>query len=292
MAPAPVPAYSVQFYLDRDNSGTLGAGDAPAVGGSQAGQTSPGVYVIQQSFAGDPPAGGQFMFFVIDPLEAPNVVFGVVDEIDDVTNNLAATQNTDVTDLAAISLVYDSPLRRATLSYAVNSPVPVGAYNIRFYLDDGNGMFDPGLDTELDNVPGATAPGFHTAFGDYSFPAPGTGDVIFALLDSANAVAESSELNNLAEGVNNDPTDLVAISLAYDSNTQEATLSYLVGRPGCGSVLRDCLLPGSHRGRPAERRRWSGRGRDSRRAGPGRPHGDRQLRRRRAGHGSVPLRND
>ncbi|MBN2559727.1 MAG: hypothetical protein JXQ75_02190, partial [Phycisphaerae bacterium] len=135
-------------------------------------------------------------------------------------------------DVEAVYLSYDSVTVSAELSYSVDSPVAVGAYTIEFFLDDNpqNGNLDPG-DSSLGTVAGATAPGSHTATRSYSGNPPATGQAIFAVVDSTGAIGEADETNNEAMATSTAVTDLIAVSLAYDSVTETAQLGYTVSSP-------------------------------------------------------------
>lgn len=226
VAPGPVPAYDIAFVLDADNNFALSFGDV--IVGVQPGNAAPGLSSTTQSFAALPPASGQALFAVLDFAPPP---FGNVVESDE-SNNVAATINTAVTDLAVVDLTYDANTRSATLSYVVNSPIGVAGNFIFYYLETNGvpGLQDPS-DTLVSIVTGVTAPGAHTAILDYSANPPASSQIIYATIDSTDQVVETDENNNLGIAMNTMPTDLVAVSLAYDSNTEEATLSYTVNSP-------------------------------------------------------------
>jgi hypothetical protein len=229
ISPANVPAYTIMFILDSNHDFFPSFGDT--IVGLQAGNTSPGLHSINQSFAGpNTPASGQAIFAILD---VPPFFSGNVAESDEL-NNIAATINTATTDLVAQSLSYDSNTKLATLDYVILSPTNVTGNAIQFYLET-NGtpglQVGPGGDQIIAVILGEVTPGGHTIAASYSLAPPTSGQFLYATVDTANQVAESSEGNNLATALNTAPTDLVAISLAYDSNTKQATLSYSVNSP-------------------------------------------------------------
>lgn len=225
ISPAAVPAYQILFLLDGDGNLTPSFGDTLV--GIQAGITTAGLHTTTQAFAGpNAPASGQAIFAILD-------LAGAVTEVNEL-NNIAATINTATTDLQAVSLAYDSNTRQATLNYVILSPTNVAGNAIQFYLET-NGtaglQIGGGGDTIVAVIPGDLTPGGHAATASYNLLPPATGQFLYATIDTADAVAETNELNNLATTFNTTPTDLVAISLAYDSNTDIATLSYAVNAP-------------------------------------------------------------
>ncbi|MBK8269727.1 MAG: hypothetical protein IPK83_16105 [Planctomycetes bacterium] len=224
-APANVPAYNIEFYLDTAVPlGTLNAGDTLV--STVAGMASSGVHQALGNFAGNVPVGGQSLFAVVDS-DVPDDVLE-----SDEGNNVSSAVNGAVTDLVAVSLTYDSNTGNAELTYLVNAPIAVGAYNIEFRLDSAVPFGTlTGADALVATVAGMTAPGAHVLTQNYAGNLPGTNQVIFATLDVANTVAESDEANNEANATNTAVTDIAAVSLAYDAPTENAQLSYTVVSP-------------------------------------------------------------
>jgi len=228
VAPAPVAPFEIKFFLDRNGNTILDGGDLPQVGSSIVLAGSPGGHVLAQSYAGSAPASNQRVFAVVDFTNA-------VAETNE-GDNTAIGINNAPTDLVAVSLAYDSNTKQATLSYAVQAPIPVPAYNIEFVLDaDLSGTPTVG-DTPIATVPGPTAPGAYTLGQSFAANPPASGQFIFALIDRlpgpGGTVAETIEVaNNRVATSNTATTDLIALSLAYDSNTQDAALSYVVQSP-------------------------------------------------------------
>jgi hypothetical protein len=228
-APIPVPAYNIEFVLDADLSGTPTVGDALIA--TVPGQTAPGAYALSQSYLANPPASGQFIFALIDRLPGPN---GTVAESVEVANNRVATANTATTDLVALSLTYDSNTQDATLSYIVQSPIPVAPYFIRFLRDADNSGTITGGDPVVAVVNGSTTPGGYVQTANFAGSPPTSGQLVFAQVDHTAAVTEANEGNNVVSAANTATTDLIANlfgSLTYDSNTQTATLTYEVDSP-------------------------------------------------------------
>lgn len=224
-APADVPAFNIQFFLDTDLSGTLNAGDTlvstvPGVVGPETFHQAVGNY------AGNVPANGQAIFAVLDS-DTPDTV----NESSEL--NTISTINGAITDLVAVSLTYDSNTEDADLTYLVNAPIAVGAYNIEFFLDsDMSGTLNAG-DASIAVVAGDTNIGPHNLIQSYNANPPGTNQAIFAVVDVANAIAENNEGNNEATTTNTAGTDLIANGLSYDATigTQSATLTYTVDSP-------------------------------------------------------------
>ena len=233
-APIPVPAYNIEFILDSDHSGTLTPGDALIA--TVAGQTAPGDYTLEQSYAANPADSGQFLFAYIDrPGASGNPpVTGNVIETDETGDNVVATANTATTDLVAVSLSYDASTKNASLTYLVNSPIPVSPYLISFILDTDHSGTITGGDVVVTTVNGDINPGAHVLTASFAGNPPASGQDVFAKVDVNNTVTEINEGDNVAMAVNTAPTDLVANllgSLTYDSNTQTATLNYEVISP-------------------------------------------------------------
>lgn len=229
-----VGPYNIEFILDADNDLAPSAGDI--VVGTVPGAVTPGAHAAGPfSFAGTPPASGQLIFSYIDrPGAGGNPpITGLVVETDETGNNLVGASNVFTTDLVALALTYDSSTQNASLAYSIVAPAPVAPFEIKFFLDRNNNTILDGGD--LPQVGSAVvlagSPGGHVLTQTYAGNAPASNQNIFAVLDFTDAIAENSEVNNTAIGINNEPTDLVAISLAYDSNTQQATLSYAVQAP-------------------------------------------------------------
>ena len=228
-----VPGYNIEFILDSDNSLAPSAGDA--IVGVVSGDVTPGPHATAPfSFGPNPPASGQFVFAYIDrpgALGNPPVTGNVI-ETDETTNNWVGAANTFTTDLVALALTYDSNTQTATLAYSVISPAPVVPYDIRFFVDrNNNGILDGGDPPQVGDVAGATSPGAHVVTQSYAAAPPASSQLIFAVVDFFHAVSADPTGNNTAIGVNTTPTDLVAISLTYDSGTQKAKLSYAVQAP-------------------------------------------------------------
>jgi len=228
VSPIDVEPYFITFI--RDTNGDLSPNVGDTVAGIQAGDTSPGLHSTSQSFGGAPVGSGQALFALVD---YPPALGGNVIEIDE-NNNAAVTINTEQTDLVVQSLAYDANTRVATLDYVVFAPINVSGNAIQFYLET-NGtaglQTGGGGDQIVAVVLGDVTPGAHTATASYNLAPPATGQFLYATIDTANQVIETDENNNLGITFNTTPTDLVAVSLAYDSNTQEATLSYVVSSP-------------------------------------------------------------
>ncbi|MBX3394120.1 MAG: hypothetical protein KF841_02005 [Phycisphaerae bacterium] len=225
-SPINTPAYTITFIRDTDNSFTITPGDT--IVGVQAGDTTPGLHTMVQSFEFNLVEPDQWIWAIADYSPPP---FGNVNEINEF-NNTSFTTNTDYRDLHVISFTYDSNTQRATFAYHVNSPVDVLPYEIRFYLEsNGTPGLQAGSDQLVQVVAGEITPGGHAAIGDYASSPPASNQLIYVVLDADNQVAEKNETDNFAKTRNNTPTDLVAISLFYDSNTEEATLSYAVNAP-------------------------------------------------------------
>ncbi len=222
-APLAVGAYNIEFRLDSAaRFGTLTGADALVA--TVAGMTAPGAHVLTQSYAGNLPGTGQAIFATVD-------VANAVAESDEANNEATAT-NTAVTDIAAVSLAYDAPAENAQLSYTVSSPVPVAAYNIQFFLDTTApfGMLNVG-DALINTVAGNVNPGPHVLVQSYGAMPPASMQAIFAVVDTGNTVAEDNEMNNEVMTVNNATTDLIVNSLSYDAGLQTASLSYTVLSP-------------------------------------------------------------
>ncbi len=225
-APANVPAYVIRFYLDTAAPlGTWTLADTQVA--QVAGNVAPGVpHIAIGDFSGNPPAAGQAIFAILDAATP-----GQVNESDE--NNIISAINGTITDLVAVSMTYDSNTQNAELTYLVNSPVPVNAYNIEFFIDTNlNEVLDAG-DMSIAVVPGSTSVGPHTLFQDYSGNPPATNQFIFAQIDIANAVAEDNEANNEAGVKNTAITNLIANGISYNATpgAQRATLSYTVVSP-------------------------------------------------------------
>lgn len=225
-SPTNTPAYTITFIRDTDNSFTITPGDT--IVGIQAGDITPGLHTMVQSFEFNLVEPDQWIWAIADYSPPP---FGNVNEINEF-NNTSFTTNTDFRDLHVISLTYDSNTQRATFAYRVNSPVNVLPYEIRFYLEsNGTPGLQAGSDQLVQVVAGEVTPGGHVAIGEYAAFPPASNQLIYVVLDADNQVAEKDETDNFAKTRNLTPTDLVAISLFYDSNTEEATLSYAVNAP-------------------------------------------------------------
>lgn len=224
-APANVPAFNVAFYLDdAPQNGVLNVGDTLI--DTAIGLATAGVHQAVANYAGNPPASAQLIFAVVDS-DTPDDVLE-----SDEGNNVDSAVNGAVTDLVAVSLTYDSNTGNAELTYLVNAPIPVGAYNIEFRLDTAApiGMLT-GADLLVATVAGMTSPGAHVLSQSYAGNLPATGQVIFATLDTGAAVVELDEGNNEADATNTAATDLVAVALSYDAPTENAQLSYTVVSP-------------------------------------------------------------
>ena len=226
-SPTALAAYDIEFYLDRDNSGDLDLVlDAPPVV-TDSGDVNPGTHVLTADLSGDPAAAGQRVFVIIDPVD-------VILE-DDETNNAAQTQNTALTDIQAVSLVYDSVTRLATLGYTVTTPTTVGAYDIEFFLDrDGDDAFvfandQPAVVTTVGN----DSTGAYTFNADFSGEPPASGQRIFAVIDRVDAVVEANDSNNAVDAVNTAIIDIVmnSVALAADNTVAEVTVAYTVMAP-------------------------------------------------------------
>ena len=226
-APTALPAYDIEFYLDRDLSGDLDVVlDAPPVA-TIAGDVNPGSYTIDADFSGAPAGASQLIFAVIDRLDA------VLE--DDEGNNNAQVQNSAVIDLQAVSLAYDSVTRNATLGYTVATPTVVAPYDIEFFLDrNGDDLFtfmDDG--PAVISVAGEVNPGAYVYNGDLSSDPPAADQRIFAIIDRSDAVVEFNEGNNQREAVNSALVDIAlnSVSLTADNTVAEVTVSYTVVAP-------------------------------------------------------------
>ncbi|MBN2562615.1 MAG: hypothetical protein JXQ75_16950 [Phycisphaerae bacterium] len=221
-APAKIHGFKIQFWLDANYSGSLDGGDVMVEEAHSSGDT--GIRKKTADFSGHVPTPGQKVFAVVD---ADNDVR----EAKEGGQNRIAGGSAAGTDLAAVSLVYDETAQQATLSYFVQSPTDVTtAYEIGFYLDNGDGSFGVD-DVVIATVAGATEPGAHTVQADFSANPPASGAFIHAFVDNLIAIDELDEDNNLASAANTFVTDIVPIALTYDSNTQKATLAYLINSP-------------------------------------------------------------
>lgn len=224
-APANVPAYNIQFYLDDSpQNGTFDPGADSTVGAAQAGNSVPGIYTITQVYSGpNIPASDQSIFAQVD-------VGTTVTESSE-ANNIATGVNGDPTNLIANALAYDATLQAATLSYTVIAPTPVPAYAIQFYLDDGDDDFEAGSDTLLALPTAPPAPvtsqgGPYFMTVDFSGAPLASGERIWAVIDQANTVPESREFadisspgdigtvtDNIATATNNAGTNLAVNSV-------------------------------------------------------------------------------
>lgn len=223
-SPIPVAPYNVEFFLDADRDGLFDfTQDGPAIA-TVAGNVNAGSYSALGDFSGNPPVAGQFIFAVLDRV-------GDISEAD-TSNNEAAAANTAVLDVVAVAVTYDSFTRQATLGYQVIAPTAIDPYDIAFFLDrDLDGNFDAVLDgPAIHTVAGAVAPGGHSATGDFNAEPAAAGQIIFAVVDAADAITEDPA-NNLASAMNTAVVDLEAVLLTYDSVAANARLGYFVTAP-------------------------------------------------------------
>jgi|GEM_PF-4379156 len=216
-SPGAVGAYDIEFFLDNAPAG-YDAGDT-LVGVAQAGDTNPGSHSMTQPFAGNPPSEDQPILAVVDRLNA-------VPELDETGNN--QTDAVNQIDLVADSLTLDG-MMLAELTYHVEGPGAVPAYNIEFYLDIGPAGYDPG-----DTLVGVAQAGNQTPGGPYtatqSFAPPNAPvglQPIIAVIDRVNTVVEYNDTNEQSQ-VNS--VNLEAVSVVVDDSAI-ATVTYTVTSP-------------------------------------------------------------
>jgi hypothetical protein len=149
-----------------------------------------------------------------------------------VSNPFDVQVNPGDIDIEVISLTLDGSYL-ATLTYSVSAPEPVGAYTIRFFLDENaDCQYDPGDSQVGSDAAGIALPGVYTVQESFSHPQdrPADGQCILAVVDADDAVLESDENNNEAVFVNSTIPDVVAESLELDGSLL-ATLTYTVTSP-------------------------------------------------------------
>lgn len=212
------PDITINFYLD-DGDGVLDPGDGAPVatilpGALNADQIDPGPATVSADIIAAPPTE--------DQLVIAELVLGGGET--DTSNNTVLTPNP--LDIIANSLTLDGGFQ-ATLSYTVaNEPgVPAAGFDIEYYLDDGDNIFNGG-DTLVDTVTimGADLnPGTRSAVGDFSGNIPASGQRIYAFVDSADVLIEFNESidadaagSNVAATTNNEQSNLTANSLVLD----------------------------------------------------------------------------
>ncbi len=259
-----VASFTMFIGLDQDNDGILDAGSPIRT------------YDVEADFGIDAVRPGEHRLVSddlgpdLDLLAFQNAerIIATLDLLDDGahTPDVAVTESTEVdnnktrqplaVDIIAISLAYDSNTDLAELSYYVNSPGGVPAYDIKFYLDDNpeNGVWDA-TDTLVGApVAGDQLPGEHVAVGDYTTTQVNSQQFIFAVIDDApavGAVAEIDETNNEAGTDNTEITDLVANLVRVDSDviakTTTATVAYTIVGPDPVSLPAFDILIGVDR---------------------------------------------
>ncbi|MBK8269726.1 MAG: hypothetical protein IPK83_16100 [Planctomycetes bacterium] len=224
-----VAAYNIEFYLDSSAPvGVLDAGDTLV--STIPGQTAPGLYNPTQSYAGNLPASGQFIFAVLD-------VGNTVAEVNEL-NNDASVANTATTALSinTVAVEVNGAATNVTVAYTIISPIPVGPFTIRVQLDrTGDGTPDVLLIDIPVTLAGDLTPGVHSIVrnvrAELDTATVQNGDTIRATLDSTNLVAESDELNNVAPstGLSVDiETTAVAV---VGTNGVRAKVTYRVNSP-------------------------------------------------------------
>ena len=160
----------------------------------------------------------------------------------DETDNCAASAAVEVDLLAsAIAVPFDETATNAQITYRIDSPAQVAAFQIEIGLEtDGVGC---NIDVPLvtiapgDLTPADLAPGTHTLTRDLrsaldAYGAIGNGDRVVALLDTGDTVTESDNANNCIAG-SGLPVDLVATSIAVsaDETTTTARVTYRIDSP-------------------------------------------------------------
>ena len=217
-SPATLPPFTIHFGLDVDANGTI---DNPLLD-IAAPDLTPGTHTATADIRA-----------ALDAVRVEHAyeIITVVDSVLDITESNETNNNgakAMSVDLSANSLILDGALQ-ATLTYTVNSPALTALYDLSFYIDDGDGLFDPVLDgPAVGTVQGESAPGTHTEVFDYSTNDP-AGNLIFAWVDSGETVLEGSEINNDVSPVST-TADLVAnaVSVTSDLATTTASISYTV----------------------------------------------------------------
>ncbi len=224
--PETVPAFNISIGLKRGANPTANLPPSPVA----APVLTPGTHTLTQDVrAALDGLGTVGNGDVIDVTAGP-----YAGETNTADNN--RTSAPLIVNLSALSLTLDAAFS-AALTYRVDSPGNVPAYNIEFFLDsNNNGAFDFGIDAQVGlTQAGTVAPGSHTATQSFAASPPASGQRIFAVLDRANSVIESSEYpgDNITNVANVATTDLIAtaVSVSVVGAQTLASVTYTVSSP-------------------------------------------------------------
>ncbi len=220
IAPATIAAFNIQYGIDTNNDGAINTNLASLA----APTLTPGTHTTSATALraaldglGTRVANGDNIVAFFD--------FGTaVTEASEVNNSAVSTDL--VVDLVPKSFVLDAA-NTATLTYTVDSPAAVPAFQIRFFLDaNANGTLETGTDTIVATQNGNTAPGAHNLTQAYTGSnAPAANQAVFALLDVGGTVSESNntDANNTASTLGSAGNDLVMSSVTVSSTTSTTT---------------------------------------------------------------------
>ncbi|MFH1419377.1 MAG: hypothetical protein ABII12_13970, partial [Planctomycetota bacterium] len=218
---AAVPSFNINVGVDTDNNGAmdtfLGALTPPTV------MLTPGTHTFTADIR-------SFLNALATKIKhSDNIVVRLdpgdtVKETDESNASNRGVSSDIFVDLQPISL-HLTGSTQAELAYNVESVANVEDFTIEFYLDTdpapiGDGILDTAMDTLVDSFtatsqdPANVEPGGHEVIGDFSASPPATNQLIFAVIDSADVVAEANEdPANTASTANSDETDLQALAL-------------------------------------------------------------------------------
>lgn len=247
-SPANVDDYTIQFWLDRNNNGTLEpagvppAGDGPVVNSVFPANVTVGTHTLTQPFTGgNAPAATQSIFALLDSGNT------VVEANDAAADNTAETVGVASDNLLASSITVATNTLAGTttanVTYSVNFTMDPGAFDIAIGVDrNGDRLIDAG--STLATVPIGPAdrttgshtiaiPNFRAALNALAVPIV-DGDDIIAVVDSGNTVPETVE--SVDDNVTSQPqtVDLIggSINVVASSGATTANVSYTITSPG------------------------------------------------------------